>query len=527
MRRDKDEEPTLISYVVPDIKKWHSWRHERQLGDESIEASGDWTMGGMLRRFRPLRDDVKEHLRSKLPAYAVPTVILPLRRMPLNPNGKIDKPALPFPETSELLEATPRRPSASASALSETELALAQIWAELIRTVVAKGIRPGDSFFDLGGHSLTAQQMAVAVKRRWRGIELSMSFVFRNPTLEKLSSEIDRLRNPEMSDDVGNSYNETGHQLENGLEGEGQSEYAEDAKQLMEKLPRSFPKYTDLDFSRQQTVFLTGATGFLGAYLLRDLLRRETPSVKVVAHVRARTPEAAFQRVQQTCQAYGIWSSTWSDRIECVVGNLGDPKLGLEPKTWDRLCNEVDVVIHNGAWVHWVWPYANLKPANVQGTIDVIGFCAAGKPKQLAFVSSTSVLDTEHYVELSDKILRAGGKGLSEADDLEGSSKGLETGYGQSKWVSEALVRESGRRGLRGAIVRPGYVTGDSDRGGELAQPIINGKIPWRADGVFSYQHRRFPHPYDQRLRPAVQAARYQQHCEHGETRPEKGSSSK
>ncbi|KAI9772817.1 MAG: large subunit of alpha-aminoadipate reductase [Candelina submexicana] len=460
VRRDKDEEPTLVSYIVPDLKKWHSWR-----GKESMEVSGDWTMGGMLRRFRPLRDDVKEHLRSKLPAYAVPTVILPLRRMPLNPNGKIDKPALPFPETSELLEATPRRPSTSSSALSETELALAQIWAELIRTIVAKGIRPEDSFFDLGGHSLTAQQMAVAIKRRWRGIELSMSFVFRNPTLKRLSSEIDRLRNPDMADDTENGQNGTGDQLQNCVARDGQPEYARDAKQLMEKLPRSFPNHVGLDFSRQLTVFLTGATGFLGAYLLRDLLRRESPSLTVIAHVRAKTPEAAFERVKQTCQAYGIWSPTWSDRIECVVGNLGDPKLGLEPGIWDRLCNNIDVVIHNGAWVHWVWPYANLKPANVQGTIDVIELCAEGKSKQLAFVSSTSVLDTEHYVELSDMILRAGGKGVSEADDLEGSSSGLETGYGQSKWVSEALVRECGRRGLRGAIedLIAGIVTNTDD----------------------------------------------------------------
>ncbi|KAI9717054.1 MAG: putative NRPS-like protein biosynthetic cluster [Candelaria pacifica] len=465
VRRDKDEEPTLVSYIVPDVRKWHSWRRERQLGEESDEVSGDWTMGGMLRRFRPLRDDAKEHLRGKLPAYAVPTVILPLRRMPLNPNGKIDKPALPFPETSELLEATPRRPSTSASALSETELALAQIWAQLIRTVIAKAVRPEDSFFDLGGHSLTAQQMAVAVKRRWRGIELSMSFVFRNPTLKKLSSEIDRLRNPDMADDVGSSQNGSGHELQNGGAHDGSFDYAQDARQLAERLPRSFPRHVALDFSRQQTVFLTGATGFLGAYLLRDLLRRKCPSLKVVAHVRAKTSEAAFERVRQTCQAYGIWSPPWSDRIECVVGNLGDAKLGLGTETWDRLCKDVDVVIHNGAWVHWVWPYANLRAANVQGTIDVIELCALGKAKQLAFVSSTSVLDTEHYVGLSDKILRAGGKGLSEADDLEGSSSGLDTGYGQSKWVSEALIRESGRRGLQGAIVRPGYVTGDSMRG--------------------------------------------------------------
>jgi L-aminoadipate-semialdehyde dehydrogenase len=131
-------------------------------------------------------------------------------------------------------------------------------------------------------------------------------------------------------------------------------------------------------------------------------------------------------------------------------------------------------VVHNGAWVHWVYPYKNLRPSNVQGTIDALELCAVGKPKQFTFISSTSVLDTDAFVEKSDRIVRAGGKGISESDDLESSSHGLGTGYGQSKWVGEYLVREAGRRGLKGVIVRPGYVTGDSVTGGESTLPATN-----------------------------------------------------
>ena len=54
---------------------------------------------------------------------------------------------------------------------------------------------------------------------------------------------------------------------------------------------------------------------------------------------------------------------------------------------------------------------------------------------------------------------------ISEDDDLQGSRIGLGTGYGASKWVSEQLVREAGRRGLTGSIVRPGYVLGDTVNG--------------------------------------------------------------
>jgi L-2-aminoadipate reductase len=167
----------------------------------------------------------------------------------------------------------------------------------------------------------------------------------------------------------------------------------------------------------------------------------------------------------QSCQAYGVWDPSWTTRITCVTGNLGDPRLGLSESTWNELSEKVNVVIHNGAHVHWVYPYSNLKSANVQGTLDILAFCATGLPKRLSFVSSTSVLDTPYFVKLSADSVAKGGKGVTEDDDLSGSTTGLETGYGQSKWVAEYLVRAAGSRGLHGTIIRPGYVTGDKAPG--------------------------------------------------------------
>ncbi|KAL1983041.1 hypothetical protein VTN96DRAFT_524 [Rasamsonia emersonii] len=458
VRRDKFEEQILVSYIVPAMEKWHAWLQERGLtDDESAEG-----MVGMLRRFRPLRDDVREYLRTKLPSYAVPSVIIPLKRMPLNPNGKIDKPQLPFPDTTELSAAAPRRRSSAFKALSETEQAIAQIWAKLIPNVTTRMIGPDDSFFDLGGHSILAQQMFFEVRRKWRGIDISMNAIFRSPTLKGFASEIDRLIEFESFTD------NQGQEAANGTSPAApqlDDEYSKDARKLVESLPASFAAPTSSVLSDQTTVFLTGATGFLGAHILRELLSRQNPSVKVVAHVRAKSEEQALDRIRSSCQAYGFWDPSWTDRLQCVRGNLGDPQLGLSNEMWEKLSQTVDVVIHNGALVHWVYPYANLKPANVLGTIDALKLCASGKPKQFAFVSSTSVLDNDHYVQESERIVAAGGAGISEADDLEGSSSGLGTGYGQSKWVGEYLVKEAGRRGLRGTIIRPGYVTGDSTTG--------------------------------------------------------------
>ncbi|KAI5299159.1 large subunit of alpha-aminoadipate reductase, partial [Ascosphaera atra] len=341
---------------------------------------------------------------------------------------------------------------------SETEQALAQIWAKLIPNITVQMIGPDDSFFDLGGHSILAQQMIFELRRKWMNISISMSVIFQSPTLKAFAAEIDRLQDAEsLTMDKSSATPQPEKKADDG--------YAQDAKKLVETLPETFPAPASTVLHEGATVFLTGATGFLGAYVLKGLLSRKNPSVKVVALVRAKSQEQANERVRATCQAYGSWSDEWASRIECVQGNLGDERLGLTQEKWDDLVNRVDVVIHNGALVHWVYPYSNLRAVNVLGTIDTLKLCASGKPKQYAFVSSTSVLDTDHYVSESESIVDAGGAGLSEADDLQGSAVGLGTGYGQSKWAAEYIVKEAGRRGLEGTIVRPGYVTGDSTAG--------------------------------------------------------------
>lgn len=135
--------------------------------------------------------------------------------------------------------------------------------------------------------------------------------------------------------------------------------------------------------------------------------------------------------------------------------------------------------------VHWVYPYEKLRSPNVMSTMALIKLSSyTSKPKRLVFVSSTSAVDTDWYVQLSDGVMarrNAGGgptavssstqgsddtfgplRGVPESDPLEGARYALSTGYGQSKWVSEKLLFLAGSRGLSGCIIRPGYVVGSS-----------------------------------------------------------------
>jgi L-aminoadipate-semialdehyde dehydrogenase len=296
--------------------------------------------------------------------------------------------------------------------------------------------------------------MFFRLRSEWKDIDLPVSVLFRSQTLHTLALEIERALDP------------IGLRLDAmPLPGDGESEdqsYAADAQELLSQLPDYIPQApVNWDYTeRPPTVLLTGATGFLGSYILRELL--EGPAkARVIVHVRAEDAEAGLSRVESTAAAYGLWSPEWSSRIEAVVGDISKPSLGVSQDTWNRLSDSVNLIIHNGAHVNWMLPYSSLRAANVLSTLECIRLCAEGKPKRLSFVSSTSTLDTQHYVQLSRDVET----GVLETDDLQGSRKGLETGYGQSKWASEYIIRNAGVRGLTGAIVRPGYVTGDPTSG--------------------------------------------------------------
>lgn len=189
------------------------------------------------------------------------------------------------------------------------------------------------------------------------------------------------------------------------------------------------------------TFFLTGATGFLGAYLVKDILERE--NTKLITHIRGvKGINSAKERLTRSLKGYGLWQDSWADRVSCVLGDLSKPRLGLDDASWKHVAETVDVVVHNAAYVHWIARYEQMMRSNVLSTIDAMKLCNEGKPKLFSFVSSTSTLDTDHYVTLSQEQTATGRGAVLEADDMEGSRVGLGTGYGQTKWVCQTNMRQ-------------------------------------------------------------------------------------
>ncbi|CAI6089735.1 unnamed protein product [Clonostachys chloroleuca] len=443
VRRNAHEEPKLVSYIVPELAEWKSWleaNNQEDLKDEGIEIGPAVVY---LKRFRALQAVVRDHLKDRLASHSIPSVFIMLKKLPLNPNGKVDSPNLPFPDAAQIMEEASEEDLASWESLSDTEKTVASLWATLIPGLNAKTLRPDSDFFDCGGHSLLAQQMLLSVRKSLNA-DILIGVLYYHPTLRGLSSQIDQLRSGQAVEKVS------------------ESNYAKSLDTLMKTLDEKYQTADPdaLSPSSGATFFLTGATGFLGAYLVKDILERG--NTKLITHIRgAKDVSFAKERLRRSLKGYLLWQDSWEDRISCVLGDLSKPHLGLDDASWKHIAETADVIVHNGAYVHWIARYEQMVNSNVLSVIDAMKLCNEGKAKLFSFVSSTSTLDTEYYYNLSRDQVAVGRGAVLESDDTETNRQGgLGTGYGQTKWVSEQLAREAGKRGLRGSVVRAGYILG-------------------------------------------------------------------
>ncbi|CDZ77704.1 Linear gramicidin synthase subunit D [Legionella massiliensis] len=213
---------------------------------------------------------------------------------------------------------------------------------------------------------------------------------------------------------------------------------------LAEEIRPLNPPQSQIDL---QNILLTGASGFLGAYLLFYLLTKTKADVFCL--VRADNAEHAMKRIRKNCKKYGIWQEYFTERIVPVAGDLSQARFALSQERYDELAEQIDVVLHSGALVNFVLPYEALVPTNVLGTEEILRFACHKRDKPVEHISTYSVLDSSVNGE--------------EAPVLAEPSSHM--GYVQSKWAAEQLVYEAMARGMQINIHRAGNVYGDSMTG--------------------------------------------------------------
>ena len=144
-------------------------------------------------------------------------------------------------------------------------------------------------------------------------------------------------------------------------------------------------------------IFVTGGTGYLGAFIVRELMRRTDARVRCL--VRGKTSDEAFGRLRQVLVDYGLWEDRFEARLAVETGDLSRPCLGLTVERFDALAKEVDAVYHSGALVNFAYPYRNpsLRASNVLGTQEVLRLAALGTRKPFHHVSTTAVFGSSNY----------------------------------------------------------------------------------------------------------------------------------
>jgi thioester reductase-like protein len=213
------------------------------------------------------------------------------------------------------------------------------------------------------------------------------------------------------------------------------------------------PTQAGTDRRPGQHAFMTGTTGFVGGFLLAELLT----TTKLVVHclVRADDAKSGMQRIRKNLESLGLWTDEMEPRIRAVPGNLSKPLLGLGREKFDELADCIDLVYHAGAQVSYIAPYENVRDANVGGTKEVIRLAASQRLKPLHYLSSVAVFSLADHYALK----------VPRETDPAVRREALYTGYHQSKWVAEQLALAARERGLPTNIYRLGLVTGHSTTG--------------------------------------------------------------
>jgi amino acid adenylation domain-containing protein/thioester reductase-like protein len=376
----------------------------------------------------PAPETLRKFLARSLPQWMLPQRFEVLADFPRLASGKVDLAAL---EQMSLDAVAPAAPGPIKGQAEES--LLAEVWAQVLGT---PQVSRTTGFFDAGGDSLALLEVVTAA--RARGLTIPPALLAEGRSIAELAEW---------------------HRSRQGPKGQHDPppgamaciDLRREAASLPVRQPRPGGD-TDLP-EAPQSILLTGGTGFLGSWLLAELLERTT--AEVFCLVRAGDVAAGRRRLQEALDRWGLGlTAEQEERIRAVPGDLAHPRLGLACADWDRLATHIDTVYHGGAWVNLVLPYTVLRPTNVLGTREVLQFLADGRPKRLHHASTLSVFVA------SDR-----NRGRLAEEDTLAETRWVYGGYAQTKWAAEWLLRAAGGTAGPVAHYRLGLLTGDTRTG--------------------------------------------------------------
>jgi|GEM_PF-1147753 len=392
---------------------------------------------------------LRQFLESKLPRYMLPAIYIKLDFLPLTIQGKVDR--------KKLLSLTNKDFEHSAHYVpprTPDEIALVEIWAKVLK-LEKNVVGVKDDFFALGGHSLLVTNLISQIQAKFN-VDLHVRDLFIKPTVHGLLSLIYKRIAPTSS-----QHHKT------------RSEIDFDAEAI---LPQDiYPEETEYrPTENPQNIFLTGASGFLGGYLLEELLKKTKANIYCL--VRAGSSAEARYKLLSSLKEKYIAVETYKNRIIALPGDLAQPHFALSAETFELLTKKIDVIYHNGAAVNFLYPYEFLKAANVDSVKEVLRLAKAKRLKPIHYISTLGVFTSLH--------LRRSIAVINEDQPVDFAEE-LFMGYPETKWVAEKLLCEAKKRQFPICIYRFLEVAGHSKTGASNTKSLdiafLKGCIEMRA----------------------------------------------
>jgi thioester reductase-like protein len=330
---------------------------------------------------------------------------------------------------------------------SKNEIRIAQVWKEV--TGYAE-VNIYDNFFEIGIDSI---QASIFTGKLGKYFEVTLTDIYKYPTIESLSKNMkysqnylqDRLNNMKDAIKIRQELDNVNTVANNALE-----------KEIIDYNEKN-KKYDSVDLSdvkQYKNILLTGATGYLGMYMFRDLLENTNSNIFVL--VRSSVNITAENRLSEKTKYYFDRNlvSEFKERVFVIDGELSKEKLGIkEEKVYFNLCNKIDCIIHSAANTNHFGKYEEFSSINVDATKNLVNFAKTGIKKDFNLISTMALL------ECKDSSSRL----FSEYDEeLRGVT---ESYYISTKKEAERIVLEAKKDGLNFKIFRVGNITFDSETG--------------------------------------------------------------
>jgi amino acid adenylation domain-containing protein/thioester reductase-like protein len=374
----------------------------------------------------PSEASLRSFLAARVPGFMIPAAFIAVGQLPATPAGAPGPQAIAGPVLTA---------SGPQGGYSPIQAGVSVLWSELLKT---GPVGLDDDFFALGGDSLLAAEMLARAR-----VMFGISADHIRPLTRSL------LRDPTLRGFAAAAQDARAGLLTAG-QAASRADFTRDAEL---DHPISTGMGSPPERQRPREILLTGATGFLGIHLLRALTTATTARVHCL--VRAQDAAHARQRIAATARRYEVDLGPALDRVVPVAGDLAAPALGLPADVFDELARTIDVIHHAGALVNFIYPYEELRAANVTGTRELIRLAGLYRGIPVHYVSTTTVLAG---------FGAAGVRQVTESTPLAHADQ-LRMGYVETKFVAEELLRNAGRAGLPIAIYRPLDIGGDQRHG--------------------------------------------------------------